>query len=239
MNDLLCHEIDELLAAYAADALDEDERYAVAVHLAECRHHDAELQAIRLDLESLALSVEAVEPPPALRASLLDAFDLATAGSPVLLRDQAGNEPGPAITSGSTPKPRVFAGASFVYALAAALLVVAIGLGAWGLSRGGEDVLVLTTVEGDARLQLTYLTGHNLAVLDLNLPDLPAAHSYQAWHIADGTPVSVGILDSMSGRLAFEADLEPDSAIALTLEPEGGSTLPTTEPFLVTALDGR
>ena len=45
MNDFRCSEVDGLLTGYAADALDEDERCAVATHLAECRNHDAEFVA--------------------------------------------------------------------------------------------------------------------------------------------------------------------------------------------------
>jgi anti-sigma-K factor RskA len=231
MNDLRCSEIDDLLAAYAADALDEDERCAVATHLAECRNHDSELVAVRSDLESVALAVSPVEPPAALRTKLLDAFDREVAGS--------APAPSPASVNGGRPatRPALFTAAGLGYALAAALLVVAAGLGAWGLSRGGdEDVTVVASRDGENSLQLTYLRDQQLAVLDVDLSEPPEGQTYQAWQIVEGAPVSIGVLDTNSGQVAFSADLDDASAIALSVEPLGGSAAPTTTPILVTEL---
>jgi anti-sigma-K factor RskA len=238
MNDLRCSEIDDLLAVYAADALDEDERCTVASHIAECRNHDAELAAVRLDFERIALAVGPVEPPPSLRSSLLDAFDREVAGpavAPVALPQAA-----PAPTNGARPSAQRgwFSTASLGYALAAALLLVAIGVGAWGLSRGGDDqVTVVASSEGANSLQLTYLEDRQIALLEVDLSAPPAGQAYQAWQIVDGAPVSIGVLNTNSGRVAFSTDLGDASAIALSVEPMGGSAAPTTTPILMTALE--
>lgn len=239
-----CSEIDELLAGYAVSALDDDEVCAVATHLAECRNHDVELAAIRKDFEAIVLTVAPMEAPAGLRSSLLDAFDREAAGSappvPVALpaRDERVRAP-------SSPVQRInrglFAGSGFGYALAAALLVIAVGLGAWGLSRdGGGDsgVVLATTTEGGHSLQVTYLQEQHIAVLDVDLSAPPEGHTYQAWQIVNGAPVSVGVLNTHSGQLAFTADLDSASAIALSVEPMGGSAAPTTTPILVTELPG-
>jgi hypothetical protein len=241
MNDLRCSEVDELLVAYAADALDDDEGYVVATHLAECRNHDAELAAIRGDLEHIAVAVSPVQPPPELRTRLLDVFDRevndmqASEPQPLPAPRAISPSPRPAVQ----PKPRPwFLGGGLGYALAAALLVVAIGLGAWGLSRGNsnDNVVLATTTQGTDTLQITYLHDQHLAVLNVNLEAPPAGHAYQAWQIVDGAPVSVGLLTSHTGQTAFSADLDDASAIALSVEPEGGSRSPTTTPILVTPL---
>jgi anti-sigma-K factor RskA len=71
-------------------------------------------------------------------------------------------------------------------------------------------------------------------MVDLDSP--PEGHTYQAWQIVDGAPVSVGVLDTHAGQVAFTADLAAASAIALSVEPLGGSQTPTTTPILVTEL---
>ena len=241
MNDLLCSEIDELLVGYAVNALDDDEGCAVATHLAECRNHDSELAAIRGDLENIAVAATPVEPPAALRTSLLEAFEREVAGV-----ESPAAESAPALRPAAAPRPAVlpkprpwFLGGGFGYALAAALLVVAIGLGAWGISRGGgssDNVVLATTTQGADSLQVTYVHDQHLAVLNVSLEAPPEGHTYQAWQIVDGAPVSVGVLDTHNGQVAFSADLDRASAVALSVEPDGGSTAPTTTPILVTAL---
>ena len=236
MNDFRCTEVDDLLAGFAADALDEEERCAVATHLAECRNHDPELSSIRVDLERVAVAAGPVEPPAGLRASLLEAFDREVAGNAAAARPTP--RPTPLHRGRQPARTRLLSLAGFGYAIAAALLVVAAGLGAWGLSRGGGDsgVVLASTTEGGHSLQVTYIKDEHLAVLDVDLPAPPEGRTYQAWQIVDGSPVSVGVLNTHSGQVAFSADLDGASAIALSVEPLGGSAAPTTTPILVTAL---
>jgi anti-sigma-K factor RskA len=237
MNGLNCREIDDLLAPYAADALEDVDRIEVSSHLAECRNHDSELNAFRADLARLGRAVPPVEPPAELRSRLLDAFDR-----------EAGATTGPAaaappapIPLPEQPQPRerrrtLFAMPSFAYALAASFLLLAIGLGAWGASRdGGDDVIVRTATDAQRSMQVTYVPSRNLAILDTTLPALPSERTYQAWSIVNGQPHSIGLLRA-TGPNAFDVDLSGAEAIALTEEPAGGSPAPTTEPFLQTSL---
>jgi anti-sigma-K factor RskA len=227
MNELACREIDELLPGYASDALEEADRCAAATHLAECRNHDVELQALRLSFAGLAATVGPVEPPAALRSRLLDAFDSELAGSPVELPLRRESQPS-----------RRFSGAAFGYALAAAMLVLAVALGAWGASRGGTEVQVVNTTDQAGSLQVVYIPSHSRGVIDYDLASLPAGRAYQAWRLdAAGNPESLGVLPGDNGSLAFEADFDEGGAVALTVEPAGGSRLPTTTPLLVTQLD--
>ena len=240
MNDLRCLEIDDRLVGYAASALDGDEGCAVAVHLAECRQHDAELMAIRADLEALALAVTPVEPPARLRSSLLDAFHREVAGNAAPAPQSIpASRPLRAQTSARGMKRGLFASAGLGYALAAALLVIAVGLGAWGLSRAGGSkagIVLATATEAGHTMQLTYLKEQHLAVLDVELSPPPEGHTYQAWQMVDGAPLSLGVLNTHSGQIAFAADLDKASAVALSVEPASGSEAPTTTPILVTQL---
>ena len=238
MNDLRCSEIDDLLAGYAAGALDEDESCTVATHLAECRLHDAELAAVRLDFERIAVAVGPVEPPASLRSSLLDAFDREVTGNATPSAPPSASALTPIRRAPRHERPRLLSYAGFGYALAAALLVVAVGLGAWGLSREGSDTSIVTASAGEAghSMQLTYVKDEHIAILDVELAPPPEGQTYQAWQIVDGAPVSLGVLNTHSGRLAFSSDLDSASAIALSVEPAGGSPAPTTTPILLTPL---
>ncbi|MBI3967041.1 MAG: anti-sigma factor [Chloroflexi bacterium] len=66
-------EYEELLAAYALDALDPAELESVRVHLDECPVCQAEAEILRRTAGSLALVLSPVAPAPALRSRLLEA----------------------------------------------------------------------------------------------------------------------------------------------------------------------
>ena len=74
-------------------------------------------------------------------------------------------------------------------------------------------------------------------VLELSkLPPPPADHSYQLWVITTGSPqpVNVGVLASTGPRATFRAPrtTSPVAALAISLEPVGGSPTPTTVLYL-------
>jgi anti-sigma-K factor RskA len=216
-----------LLPGYAANALEEEERCAAATHLAECRNHDAELAGLRLGFASLAVGVEPVEPPVALRSRILDAFDREVAGTPTPLPARTQARPARWLSAGG-----------FGYALAAGLLFLAIGLGVWGASRGGEeaDVVVHQTSGQDGTLQVVFIPSHDRGLIDYSLSSLPVGRAYQVWHVDDsGRATSLGVLSNTQGSHAIEGSFN-DGAIALSVEPSSGSAAPTTTPLLVTPL---
>ena len=69
-----------------------------------------------------------------------------------------------------------------------------------------------------------------MAVDTDELPPLDSEHVYQLWAIQDGAISSVGVLEPAKG--AAMAMPEPDVEVAITVEPAGGSTQPTTEPIM-------
>ena len=71
------------------------------------------------------------------------------------------------------------------------------------------------------------------------LPDAPAGKVYQVWVIKGKTASSVKTLMNNSGEpsSAFDAEVHAGaSAIGVTIEPEPGSSAPTTDPFWVVPL---
>ena len=79
---------------------------------------------------------------------------------------------------------------------------------------------------------------HSGVVHAFRLPPAPANHAYQVWAIVDGKPASVKVFNSdLDGHALIEGLDMPSTSrgvtlIAVTLEPAGGSSQPTTEPFL-------
>jgi anti-sigma-K factor RskA len=226
MNEITCLEIDELLPGYAANALEEEERCAAAGHLAECRRHDTELAGLRLGFAGLAMTIDPEEPPGTLRGRVLEAFDREVEGPPAAVPPRP-QRPARWTTVGG-----------FGYALAAGLLIIAIGLAVWGASRGGgeADILVRETSDQTGTLQVVYIPSHNRGLIDYELSSLPADRTYQAWHVDDsGRAVSLGVLNNTRGSHAFEGDFDAGVS-ALSVEPSAGSVAPTTAPLLVTPL---
>ncbi len=61
------------------------------------------------------------------------------------------------------------------------------------------------------------------------LEDAPDDHTYQVWLIEDNRPTSAGTFDPSEGVGTLEVDesLEGVESVAVTVEPEGGSSSPT------------
>ena len=188
MNDLTCLEIEELIPGYAFDALAESQRCDVVSHLAECRQHDAELQASRVAASRLPDAIDPV-PPQALRGRLLGAFD------------NAAETPAPIGPRRRIPSLRTNAR----YALAASVLIAFV-LGAWGFSRGGSAAEVHSVNTSAGRLDVIYVPSRDLAVVDFDLPPLPAGKTYQAWGRVNGEMVSIGVL-AASGPAVLKKNL--------------------------------
>lgn len=65
-----------------------------------------------------------------------------------------------------------------------------------------------------------------------NLPDIPTEKQYQLWALKDGKPIDAGVFDVESGILKVK-NIEVADAFAVTLEPKGGSKVPTLEELYV------
>ncbi len=73
--------------------------------------------------------------------------------------------------------------------------------------------------------------------LAMDLPKTDAQHEYQLWALVNGKPVSLGVFET-SGSVSKETlakmqTIEEAQAFAVTLEPMGGSVIPTMEKLTV------
>ncbi len=221
-----CDEVEDILGAYALDALPGELSADVTTHLATCPKHPeaAELRAVAA---ALAFAAPEAQPSAALKTRLLDALHKESAPA-----DAAPRRIG--ILGWLKPLLRQRA---VPYALAGALAIALIALVITNL--GGEDrpnrAAISLTGENDAGA-LVYELEDGIIVLNAEgLKPLDSFHTYQLWSIASGRPSSLGLLGTASNGEALavvRAELTGIESFAVTIEPAGGSIAPTTDPVL-------
>jgi len=229
--NLRCAEIDELLAAFVLDALEDADHREVVEHLAECRLHDAELAELREVADALPLLEGAVAPPVALQSKVLRAFDATLAG------DRPAALP-PTVRPSKPGLLDLLRRPMFAYGLAAVLLIAGVGIGV-AVTGGGEQVVMEAIVrdihQDESWIRVVYVPDEGVAVLTTALPQLESGRSYQAWQITADGPKSLGVVP-WRGQSAIPGDLSAATAIAISVEPAGGSAAPTTKPLMVLEL---
>ena len=239
---------EDLAAAYALGALDDEERREFEGYLTQHPELQAEVEELDEAAKLLALAPQEYEPPPSLRRNLLE---------------RVGGEAGPSF---SDRRQRSRLGALLGPAglgMAAAILAVLVGLVVWNLSlqdsneelRADVRELQGEATRADAEEIRTYelqgsgaaseahgqvmTTGEGPAVLMAqDLPPAPEGQVYEAWVLHDGVPQPAGLFEPVGepAVAAIEAPLEGADAVAVTLEPDGGSPMPTSDILLTAPL---
>ena len=225
------NDIHDLVAPYALDALDEEERAEFERHLAGCGRCTRELAELQDTAASLAWAVEGPEPPGHLRDRILESA-----------RGEAQVIP-------FRPRRRWVVPALGAAAAAAACL--AVGLGIWGaslssdldrereLSAAQTEALELVADRGarvtpltGAQGSLVVAQGGRAALVVCGLGPAPSGETYEAWTIR-GSPTPAGLFDAEEGCTAvpLEEPVLPGTTVAVTREAEGGVEAPTTEPL--------
>lgn len=242
MTAMSCAEAEELLGAYALEALPENEARRIEEHLRTCAEHRAVAAELRQTSSLLPLTVDEADPSPDLRARIIQA---------VGATPPYHQEPHTAVrqAGGTTVLPmrrtaRLPNWAARVSRLAvAATLVLALGVGGligYQLGHAGQGQ-VAYTFQGDASAApgaealLVYFKDRKQAVVAISgLPRLTAGQVYEMWLIKNGVPADKGISTSETGDVAAQVsgDLSQFQQFAITIEP-GEQPLPTTKPILV------
>lgn len=219
-----------LSGAYAVDALSAEEAQAFATHLEECQACRDEVRELQ-EAAALMGASEALAAPPALKARVLAAAD------------QLPQLPPKVTPLGAAPSRRWTA--RVLSAAAAVVLVVAAG---FAVSQGRQDQSSITastatvfaaqdahtkTVDTDHG-SLTVATSPSLgrmAVQTDGLQKLPTSRAYQMWTIHAGTATSAGLLEDLEAGKVMSMP-SAGTTVAITVEPAGGSTEPTSKPIV-------
>jgi anti-sigma-K factor RskA len=238
-------DIHTLTGAYAVDALPEDERERFERHLAECAACELEVRELQATAARLG-AAEHVQPPASLKRSVMEEIARTRQEAPRgTTRDRV---PTPPTVLPPPWHQRVLAPA------AAVLVVVVIGLSAVIAnlnSRLAEletfaapvadvltapDVITLAAAGpggSSMRLIASPLRGEGVFLVD-GMAGPPSERVYQLWLLRDGEAIPAGLLDvDERGRGAhvMTGDMSEVAAVAITVEPDGGSPQPTSDPI--------
>lgn len=231
-------EAEELLGAYALDALTEDERQRIEEHFRSCDEHREAAAELRRTAALLALTVDDRDPSPSLGRRIAEAVG-ATA--------QPATVPSILLPPPTTiTERRVGRGRRLwmrpAYLAVAAALVLALAAGALvGRLTVPNAATVGYSFQGDAthapgaQARLVYFKDQQAAVVAATgLPKLASGQVYEIWLIGNGVPVDEGIGSSTNGDLAarLTADISRFQQFAITIEP-GEQRRPTTMPILL------
>ncbi len=104
-----------------------------------------------------------------------------------------------------------------------------------------DGSVVSLTGPGDGTMRFAYspTTGQGVLIGD-GLAAVDEAQTYQAWLIDDGVPQPAGLFSPTDGEVTFAVEGDPGTAeaVAVTLEPAGGSPQPTTDILYLSELTG-
>ena len=106
-------------------------------------------------------------------------------------------------------------------------------------SRQGEGQEEVRNSSEPPRGEVIRLEDDRAVLIAENLPAEPEDKVCQTWLLRDGIPEPAGTFESREGGITaapIEGSLEGAAAVAVTVEPAGGSSAPTDDPLLSTNL---
>lgn len=227
----------------------ERKRVAIALHEARERSRSA-AQILRHGSQPVATAPTRIpdpepqpEPPP----------DLSPSPEPTVVADAA---PALVVLPTAPAAGQRRRGLAVAAAIAAILSAfVAVGAASWqqwgdgnkdaaptNRATGSSTTSELISQPGATRLplarssgKLTVVVGRSdrAVLIGSNLAPAPTAKEYEVWVIRAGEPRRAGLFAGGAGKvvIALQRDLPPGATVAVTLEPQGGSSVPTGKPL--------
>jgi len=201
----------ENVGAYALGALPELEAQVFERHLMACEECQDELHRLNEAVEALPRSVAPHEPPPSLRASLME-----------VVNAEAAQKPAPARRRFALPQLRP----ATAWAAAACVLALGVGYGVSGLGQDdGSEARTLSAQVDDQRVpgaSASLSVSDDGSVLSVNgMPAAGRGRVYEVWVERDGDvePASIfDVNDRGSGAAAVPGSLDDVDAVMVTRE---------------------
>jgi anti-sigma-K factor RskA len=248
MNGMDKERFDDLKEAYVLGALPEEERLEFERYLAERPDLQVAVEDLGAFADLLALSPEQQKPSPELRRRIMDTVQAEAVQTQVHPRAER-----------RSWLDRLWEAVGLRDLALAGATVLVVGLFSWGMLLQGEmrdlqgRVQVLqgqvqdqsqgpqmialggAGTEQGARAEVVTLEGDRAVLVAEDMPPVPEGKTYQIWVIKGDTPQPSGLFEPKGGSIAavVEKPVEGADAVAVTVEPEGGSPKPTTDPMLV------
>ena len=226
-------DIHHLTGAYALDAVDDIERARFEQHLAECEDCRLEVASLR-EAACLLSETTAVTPPPALRKSVLAGISQVRPLPPIVHRT-------PVVQRRWFP----------LLVAAAVVAILGVGAGVWQPWAPSQDSS-LTAAErvleasdarsvavdlGDAgRATVTRSESLGKAVITTeDMAPAPSGKVFEVWlQSEEGEMLPAGLMPPGGDhQMVLDGDAATATGVGITVEPEGGSPEPTSDPIAI------
>ena len=223
----------EDLAAYMLGALDPSEAEDFERHLEGCEQCQEELRWLRPAVQVLPEEVERTEPPPQLRASLM---------AEVRAEAKAEERSAPARPARPAWTRRWFLKPAVGFAVLALLVAGIVGyeVGRDGDSDKGGGASTIVRQIGD--MTVTMIQEGDSGKLEIaGVPQPPKDKVFEAWVERDGEVEAVPALivpDRHGHAETTIADMNGVETLMVTVEPRGGSEMPTGETIMEMPVPG-
>jgi hypothetical protein len=225
---MTCDELRQDYAAYALGIADEPEGTEIADHLERrCPNCVPGVANALATVAAMAGSVKVVDPPKGLRRRVLASVE---------------REP-------KRSQLSIFLPWAITAALSAALIVVGISgrrqIGDTAKLERALEILndpaardvTFGETQKPSRGRVFVSPGRGVVFIGASLPRIDSDKTFELWVIpAKGNPLPAGLFKSQADATAVfvrPGPVNDAAAIAVTVEPEGGSAQPTTMPFIV------
>lgn len=231
----------EMIPARALSALDAAEERALNEHLENCSECRKELEDWQATAAALSLASDPAEPSPQVRERILSEVRKDLTADVIPIR--------------STPRRNVWSSFGSLGAIAAVVLLAALAIGLAVLWRQNQRLaddrafVELVKTRGAkvselraadpgliANAKLAYDPSGRAVLIASNLPNVPQGKAYQLWFIAGTKPPVPGktFVPDSKGNAVLKDEMPKDAVdvFAITVEPEGGSSAPTSPIYL-------
>lgn len=223
-------------ASYAVGALTAEERSRLEAELAADPRLAAEVREFTETTAVLGLAVPPVAPSDLVRGRLLDAIEDAPQEALRPVRELG--------------RPWYSRPLTALVAAAAAAVIAIGGVAlATTISRDQPSVLDQIVAAADYESSSTDITGggtltvvwslslERAGIIASGMAEAPSGHTYQLWYMdAEGNATSAGTFEPGADgtrTMALAGDMDAGDTIGITIEPEGGSPTPSTDPIAV------
>jgi hypothetical protein len=232
---MTCDELRQDYTSYALGIAEDPERAEIAEHLArKCPECVSGIASAMATVTAMSGAVPVTEPPGRLRRRVMAIVE-------------------------TTPR-RSWAVVFVPWAITAAMSIALVTIGISGRRQIGDTAKLqqaLSILNEPATRDVTFgeterpssLTmrgrvfvspGKGVVFIGASLPRIDPGRTFELWVIpAKGNPIPAGLFRSQPDATAVfvrPGPVENAAAVAVTVEPEGGSAQPTTTPFIVTKL---
>jgi anti-sigma-K factor RskA len=230
----------EMIPARALSALDAAEERALNEHLENCSECRKELEDWQATAAALSLVTDPAEPSPQVRERILSEVRKDLSSSPEVI---------------PFPKRNIWSSFGSLGAIAAVVLLAALAIGLAVLwrqnQRLGNDSAFVEIVKTRgakvselraadpgliANAKLAYDPSGRAVLIASNLPNVAQGKAYQLWFIVGNKPPMPGktFVPDSKGNAVLKDEMPKDAVdvFAITVEPAGGSSAPTSPIYL-------